>query len=84
MSITKILDEFLASDDRVAVIKGEWGVGKTHFWNRYYEDKRNKREIEQIAYSYVSLFGLNSIGEIKKNYSLPLYRLIKNFIERIY
>ncbi|HDY8855525.1 TPA: hypothetical protein RRI28_004426, partial [Klebsiella pneumoniae] len=40
MSITKILDEFLASDDRVAVIKGEWGVGKTHFWNRYYEDKR--------------------------------------------
>ncbi|HBU4199419.1 TPA: hypothetical protein MCX57_004623, partial [Klebsiella pneumoniae] len=66
MSITKILDEFLASDDRVAVIKGEWGVGKTHFWNRYYEDKRNKREIEQIAYSYVSLFGLNSIGEIKK------------------
>ncbi|HCD9027025.1 TPA: hypothetical protein NEF91_004452, partial [Klebsiella oxytoca] len=42
MSITKILDEFLASDDRVAVIKGEWGVGKTHFWNRYYEGKRNK------------------------------------------
>ena len=84
MSITKILDEFLASDDRVAVIKGEWGVGKTHFWNRYYEGKRNKREIDQIAYSYVSLFGLNSIGELRKNYSLPQYRLIKNFIERIY
>ncbi|MDV5363529.1 hypothetical protein QM066_27645 [Klebsiella pneumoniae] len=68
MSITKILDEFLASDDREshAVIKGEWGVGKTHFWNRYYEGKRNKREIDQVAYSYVSLFGLNSIEEIKK------------------
>ncbi|WMJ67194.1 hypothetical protein RBI80_29180 (plasmid) [Klebsiella variicola] len=77
MSITKILDEFLASDDRVAVIKGEWGVGKHIFGIVTTKVKRNKREIDQIAYSYVSLFGLNSIGEIKKNYSLPQYQQSK-------
>ncbi|WP_404873028.1 P-loop NTPase fold protein, partial [Klebsiella pneumoniae] len=34
MNITKVLDDFLQSEDRVAVIKGEWGVGKTYFWNK--------------------------------------------------
>ncbi|WP_404873351.1 P-loop NTPase fold protein, partial [Klebsiella pneumoniae] len=48
------------------MFKGEWGVGKTHFWNHYYEDEIKKGEIDRLAYSYVSLFGLNSIGEIKK------------------
>ncbi|WP_409035260.1 P-loop NTPase fold protein, partial [Klebsiella pneumoniae] len=58
MPITKILDNFLISEEKVAVLKGEWGVGKTHFWKRYYA--------KQIAYAYVSLFGVNSINEIKK------------------
>ncbi|HCA8529908.1 TPA: hypothetical protein MYH71_004349 [Klebsiella variicola] len=66
MPITKILDNFLISDDKVAVLKGEWGVGKTHFWKRYYSKKNKAKEIQQIAYAYVSLFGVNSINEIKK------------------
>lgn len=66
MPITKILDNFLISDDKVAVIKGEWGVGKTHFWKKYYAKKNKENKIQQIAYAYVSLFGVNSIDEIKK------------------
>ncbi|EKI0111554.1 MULTISPECIES: P-loop NTPase fold protein [Klebsiella pneumoniae complex] len=66
MPITKILDNFLISDDKVAVLKGEWGVGKTHFWKRYYSKKNKAKGIQQIAYAYVSLFGVNSINEIKK------------------
>lgn len=66
MPITKILDNFLISEEKVAVLKGEWGVGKTHFWKRYYAKKNKANDIQQIAYAYVSLFGVNSINEIKK------------------
>ncbi len=84
MSITKILDEFLASDDRVAVIKGEWGVGKTHFWNRYYEGKKIKEKLNRLHIHMFLYLVLILLEKLRKNYSLPLYRLIKNFIERIY
>lgn len=66
MNITKVLDDFLQSEDRVAVIKGEWGVGKTYFWNKYYDAKAKRKEINEIAYSYISLFGVDSIEDIKK------------------
>ncbi|MGR8970192.1 P-loop NTPase fold protein [Klebsiella pneumoniae] len=84
MSITKILDEFLASDDRVAVIKGEWGVGKTHFWNRYYKVKEIKEKLIRLHIHMFLYLVLILLKKLRKNYSLPLYRLIKNFIERIY
>ncbi|HGB0244305.1 TPA: hypothetical protein ACIUS2_000426, partial [Shigella sonnei] len=49
---------------RVAVIKGDWGVGKTHYWNSFYT--KHSEGLDFNAYSYVSLFGVNSIGDIKK------------------
>ncbi|EAM8676683.1 hypothetical protein BL252_24910 [Salmonella enterica] len=62
--ITKSLDAFLQSDNKVLVIKGDWGVGKTFFWDKYYE--KHKSSLEQVAYSYISLFGKNSLSELKK------------------
>lgn len=52
--VLKALDAFLKSDNKVLVIKGDWGVGKTFFWNKYYENNINN--LSQLAYSYVSLF----------------------------
>lgn len=63
-SIESFLNNFLVSDHRVAVIKGDWGVGKTHYWNSFYT--KHSEGLDFNAYSYVSLFGVNSIGDIKK------------------
>ncbi|EBO4461612.1 hypothetical protein DMT28_24780, partial [Salmonella enterica] len=63
--IIKILDAFLQSDNKVLVIKGDWGVGKTFLWNKYYNE--NKNNLNQVAYSYISLFGKNSLPDLKKD-----------------
>lgn len=58
---------FLASPaPKVLCIKGKWGVGKTFAWKQYLSQAGQK--IEGIAadrYSYVSLFGVNSLAELK-------------------
>lgn len=47
----------------VLAIKGRWGIGKTYSW-KYLIDKY-KDNCAFPKYSYVSLFGLNSINDIK-------------------
>lgn len=59
------LNSFFAGDDQVLVIKGAWGVGKTYFWDRYIESRIKKKDLKQIAYSYVSLFGKTSLADIR-------------------
>ncbi|MBU9829249.1 hypothetical protein J1779_04850 [Rahnella sp. FC061912-K] len=71
--LVKTLDLFFQSEDRVIVIKGDWGVGKTFFWENYHLNQ--KKQLNKIAYSYVSLFGKNSINDIKKeifHYATPI------------
>ena len=49
-SIEVFLKNFLDSDHRVAVIKGNWGVGKTHYWNSFYT--KHSKKLDFNAYSY--------------------------------
>jgi len=67
------IDHFLATDiPEVIAIKGAWGVGKTFAWNKYlYEAKREGR-IALDKYSYVSLFGLNSLDTLKLSIFMEL------------
>lgn len=77
MSVSKIksaLVEFVKGEkDRAIVLKGDWGTGKTHLWKQIVRESRdsfNKRN-----YSYVSLFGLNSLKDLKKSiYENKVYR----------
>jgi hypothetical protein len=65
-NIQNTLNSFL--DDKnlsVIVLKGSWGIGKTYFWDNYIQEKIKRRELSQIAYSYISLFGLNSLVELR-------------------
>lgn len=50
-------------------ITGSWGVGKTYFWNKFREDHKLKNK-----YIYVSLFGLESLGDLKTH----IYSNIEN------
>jgi hypothetical protein len=57
---------FLSSEDpEVICISGHWGVGKTYAWNQYVEDAQKKGLIALKRYSYVSLFGINSLDDFK-------------------
>lgn len=59
------LDAFLSGDDRVMVIRGAWGVGKTYFWSNYVSRRIEAQSLSQVAYSYVSLFGKSSLPDIR-------------------
>lgn len=56
---TKLLKLFQQEDEFVVSLNGEWGVGKTHFWNDFVEANLKKQTV-----AYVSLFGKESIKEI--------------------
>jgi hypothetical protein len=69
MSITILKNEinrFLASEiPEVICIKGKWGVGKTFSWNNFVSEASSVGKISLSKYSYVSLFGLKSLNELK-------------------
>jgi hypothetical protein len=57
---------FLANEDpEVLCIKGKWGVGKTYAWKKYLADALKERRLSFKDYSYVSLFGLNSLEDLR-------------------
>ncbi len=64
--ITTVVEDFISdTHNELLVIKGKWGAGKTFFWQRLIEESRNKKCIGREFYSYVSLFGINSLEELK-------------------
>lgn len=64
--LEKEIRRFLAgSDAEVLCISGKWGVGKTFAWNRYLMDADQAGAIGLKRYSYVSLFGRNSLDDVR-------------------
>lgn len=62
------INRFLASDTpEVISIKGRWGIGKTFSWNKFLQEAKDKNKITLEKYSYVSLFGINSIDQLKRS-----------------
>ena len=52
-----------SSDPEVLALKGSWEVGKTHAWHKFIE--ANGEHTHLPHYSYVSLFGIGSITELR-------------------
>jgi len=60
----QVMMEFLTSDQHdVLALTGAWGVGKTYAWNQALMD--NKNQIKLSKYCYVSLFGINTLAELR-------------------
>jgi hypothetical protein len=60
------INSFLHSDTpEVIAIRGKWGVGKTFFWKQVLLEAQELDLIKLKKYSYVSLFGINSIEGMK-------------------
>lgn len=69
MSLQLIENEirrFLASSEpEVLCVVGGWGVGKTYAWQKYLEGAVSDGTLAFGKYSYVSLFGLNSLDDLR-------------------
>ena len=74
--------------DYAVMINGEWGSGKTHFWNNKLRPRieilknKNSKSYKTI---YISLYGINSIEEISKKIFLEtnpvITKTLKKFAE---
>src|SRR5688572_31255 len=57
---------FLTSDSpEVLCVTGEWGIGKTYTWQRVLNQVVAQKTLKLTRYSYVSLFGVNSLEGLK-------------------
>jgi hypothetical protein len=63
----RALEEFLASESmNVIELKGDWGVGKTHFFQNFLSWARQDNRLQRFrAYSYVSLFAQASLSSLE-------------------
>jgi len=62
--VRDVVEKFLKQErNEVLAIKGAWGVGKTHLWHQLVTDF--KKDIRPTIYSYVSLFGIASLADLR-------------------
>lgn len=67
--LTNRLKELFSRDDAfVLSINGKWGVGKTHFWNKF----RSSELSDEKNLAYVSLFGKENIQDIRTDIILQI------------
>jgi hypothetical protein len=63
MTIEQVLLDFARdSHPRAVALRGRWGTGKTFFWKNQIVPNL---AVAQDGYSYVSLFGIDSLGALK-------------------
>lgn len=64
--VAREIGRFLRSDRaEVLCVRGRWGVGKTFAWRRYLQTTREAGHLVRQPYAYVSLFGLNSLDDLR-------------------
>lgn len=65
VEVTKLLLKSFLEDERndVLALTGAWGVGKTYVWDQAL--KASKDKIKKTKYCYVSLFGINTMKELR-------------------
>ena len=71
-NLEKKLLELINIEDSFAIaLTGEWGIGKTHFWNNFYKKYHEHFKVKKIA--YVSLFGIDSLDALKFEIAIKSY-----------
>ena len=77
--VESILD-YVRSDytDYAIMINGEWGSGKTHFWNNKIRKKIESMQLNGKRYTtiYMSLYGISNLEEISKKIFIETTQLM--------
>lgn len=83
--IESILD-YIRRDytDYAIMINGEWGSGKTHFWNNKIKNKIESLELNGKRYQtiYMSLYGISNLEEISKKLFIETTQLMDKNLKR--
>ena len=77
--VESILD-YVRSDytDYAVMINGEWGSGKTHFWNHKVKNKIESLQLNGKKYTtiYMSLYGISNLEDISKKIFIETTQLM--------
>ena len=77
--VESILD-YIRSDytDYAIMINGEWGSGKTHFWNNKIRKKIESMQLNGKRFTtiYMSLYGISNLEEISKKIFIETTQLM--------
>lgn len=77
-TIQERLIELLNSSEPFGIaLNGKWGVGKTFFWNQLIKEKFSAKKT-----AYISLFGVETIQQIKNDLLLQIYTQ-NGFVKKI-
>ena len=83
--VESILD-YVRSDytDYAIMINGEWGSGKTHFWNHKVRNKIESLQLNGRRYTtiYMSLYGISNLEEISKKIFIETTQLMDKNLRR--
>ena len=64
--VEREIARFLASaEPEVLCMRGKWGVGKTFSWKVFVSKAKDSSALALSSYAYVSLFGLDSLDQLK-------------------
>lgn len=75
---SRLSELFALQEGFVVILNGEWGIGKTYFWNSFV-DKKLSHKLENKEVAYVSLFGKETLKDIQTDIVLQI-----SSINRIY
>ena len=83
--VESILDYIRADyTDYAIMINGEWGSGKTYFWNHKVRNKIESMELNGKRYKtiYMSLYGISNLEEISKKIFIETTQLMDKNLKR--
>ncbi len=83
--VESILD-YVRSDytDYAIMINGEWGSGKTYFWNHKIRNKIESMQLNGKQYTtiYMSLYGISNLEEISKKIFIETTQLMDKNLKK--
>lgn len=83
--VESILD-YVRSDytDYAIMINGEWGSGKTYFWNNKVKNKIQSMQLNGKKYTtvYMSLYGISNLEEISKKIFIETTQLMDKNLKK--
>ena len=83
--IESILDYVRADyTDYAIMINGEWGSGKTHFWNNKVRNKIESLQLNGRKYTtiYMSLYGISNLEDISKKIFIETTQLMDKGLKK--
>lgn len=67
IDVKQSIEEFISNNENnLMIIKGDWGVGKTFYWQNIIKEASKKKTIGKKNYAYVSLFGIDNLDSLKE------------------